>query len=151
MAAWAGALLARASPAGALLLAAGLALSSLSAWWLRRQAASLTALGALVVFAGVATVAGVRAERVGDNPLTGLAVQRAEVSLTARVSGDPVPLQGRFGPQVMVRLDVRRVVAEGHTRTVREPVVVFGDTSWRSSTAGCDRRGRGTPRFEPAG
>ena len=136
VAAWAGALLARASPAWALLLGAGLALASLSAWWLRRQAVSLTALGALVVFAGVATVAGVRAERVGDNPLTGLAIRRAEVSLTARVSGDPVPLQGRFGPQVMVRLDVRRVVAEGHTRTLREPVLVFGDTGWRALPLG---------------
>ena len=46
-----------------------------------------------------------------------LAVRRAEVSLTARVTGDPVPLQGRFGLQVMVRLDVRRVVAEGTPAT----------------------------------
>jgi competence protein ComEC len=135
-AAWAGALLATAFPVGALGLGALLALAGLSAWWLGRRGAALTTLGALVVFVAVATVAGVRAERVADNPLTGLALRRAEVSLTARVAGDPAPVQSRFGPQVLVRLDVRRVVAQGRAVTLREPVLVFGDGSWRAVPLG---------------
>jgi competence protein ComEC len=135
-AAWAGALLARASPT--LLVAVGAAAAAVAggAWWLRRPAAALTLLGVIVVSGAVTTVAAVRAQRVGDNPLTGLAVRRAEVLLTARVSGDPVPVQSRFGEQVMVRLAVRRVVTEGRTLALREPVLVFADRSWRTVPLG---------------
>ena len=59
------------------------------------------------MFASVATVAAVRAERVGDNPLTGLAAGRAAVTLTAR-SPATRAVQGRFGDQVLVRLAVTR-------------------------------------------
>ena len=135
-AAWAGALLARASPTLVVSIGAAAAIAGVGAWWLRRPVAALTILGVLVVFGAVTTVAAVRAQRVGDNPLTGLAVRRAEVTVTARVSGDPVPVQSRFAEQVMVRLAVRRVVAEGRTLTLREPVLVFGDRDWRGVPLG---------------
>jgi len=136
VAAWAGALLAGVSPASAVAVGALLIVVGLVAWWHRRTTAALTVVGVVVVFAAVATVAAVRAERVSDNPLTGLAVRRAEVTVTAQVAADPLPVQSRFGEQVMVRLSVRRVVAEGHVYTLREPVLVFGDGPWRSVPLG---------------
>src|SRR4051794_33665101 len=108
-AAWAGALLARVSPGWVVVVGGLLVVAGLVGWWRSRTTAAVTVVGVVVVFAAVATVASVRAARVSDNPLTGLAVRRAEVTLTARVAADPVPVHSRFGEQVMVRLSVRRV------------------------------------------
>ena len=87
-------------------------------------------MAALVVFVAVATVAGVRAVRLADNPLTRLAVERAEVTLDGTVTDDPRLIQGRFGDEALVRLVVTRVETGGGGLRLRQPVVVFGATDW---------------------
>ena len=112
--------------AGSLALAAGAA----ALWRWRGRRAGLTAVAALVVFASVATAAGVRAERVADNPLTLLATQRAEVTLDGTVTDDPRLIHGRFGDEALVRLAVTRVVGRDTVLRLRQPVVVFGPVGW---------------------
>ncbi len=103
---WLGALAATAwSPVAAFGAARCVAAVAVVLWRRRGRRAGLTAVAALVVFVAVATAAGVRAERVADNPLTRLAAERAEVALDGTVSDDPRLLQGRFGDEALVRLD----------------------------------------------
>ena len=60
-----------------------------------------------------------------------LARAGAAVEVTAVVSGDdPRPITGRFADQVVVRLDVRRVVGRGFAHDLRTPVLLIGGTSW---------------------
>ncbi len=128
---WLGALTATGStPLVALVVAAALTSCVAAVWRWRGRRAGPTALAALVVFGSVATAAGVRAERVADNPLTPLATQRAEVTLDGTVSGDPFLLHGRFGDQALVRVEVTGVTAADRRLRLRQPVVVLGATSW---------------------
>ena len=120
-------------------------------WRRRGRQAGLTAVAALVVFVAVATAAGVRAERVADNPLTRLAAERAEVTLDGNVSDDPRLLQGRFGDEALVRLTVTRLAAGGADVRLRQPVVVFAPTAWLSGPVGSDGPGDGAPLAEHAG
>jgi competence protein ComEC len=101
-----------------------------------RWGAALAALAGLVVFGAVATSAAVRTARVGDNPLSRLATVRASVTITGSVMDDPRPIQGRFGDEVLVRLRVTRVQSASGSYVLRQPVLVFGDTSWRSVALG---------------
>src|SRR5437762_9731972 len=107
---WAGAL-AGAGHGLFLPLAAGsalaLAAAALARW--RGRGAAFALLAGLVVYTAVATAAGVRYERVTHNLLTRLAETRAEVTLTGTVVDDPRRIQGRFGDEVLVRLQVRQV------------------------------------------
>ncbi len=91
---------------------------------------------ALVVFAAVATAAGVRTERVAHNPLTRLAEQRAEATLEGTVTDDPRSIQGRFGDEVLVRLTVTRATTSDTAYALREPVLVFGSMPWLSVPLG---------------
>jgi competence protein ComEC len=109
---------------GTLVLAAG----GVSRW--RGPRAGLAVIAGAVVFGAVATAAGVRDERVSHNPLTELARTRAAVTLTGVVGDDPRPIQGRFGVEVLVRLDVHEVDTNGRSVRLREPVLVFGRRSW---------------------
>ncbi len=128
---WLGALAATAwSPSGVFGAAGAGAAAAVLLWWRRGRQAGLTAVAALVVFVAVATAAGVRAERVADNPLTRLAAEHAEVALDGTVSDDPRLLQGRFGDEALVRLSVTRVAAGGTVVRLRQPVVVFAPTGW---------------------
>ena len=128
---WLGALAATAwSPVATVGAAGGGAAVAMVLWVRRGRQAGLTAVAALVVFVAVATAAGVRAERVADNPLTRLAAERAEVALDGNVSDDPRLLQGRFGDEALVRLTVTRVAAGGADVRLRQPVVVFAPTAW---------------------
>ncbi len=97
--------------------------------WHGRGAGLAFAAGAMV-FGAVATAAGVRYDRIAHNPLTELARTRAGVVLTGVVTDDPRSIQGRFGVEALVRLDVRRVEADGRVYSLREPVLVFGRPSW---------------------
>ncbi len=98
---------------------------------LRRGAGPALVVGAgLLVYVAVATAAGVRHERVTHNPLTELAQVRAGVVLTGTVVDDPREIQGAFGSEVLVRVQVRRVSTGGQLLALREPVLVFGRTSW---------------------
>src|SRR5262245_2217002 len=103
--------------------AGALTLVSILIWWLRGPGSGLALVAGVVVFVAVATAAGVRYDRVAHNPLTELARLRAGVVLTGRVADDPRAIQGRFGQQVLVRLDVREVEAAGRVFRLREPVL----------------------------
>ncbi len=128
---WAGAL-AGAGHGPGLPVATGALLVCIAAalWWCRGRRASLALAAGVVVFAAVATVAGVRAERVAHNPLSELARVRAGVLLTGVVSDDPRMVQGRFAQEVLVRVDVREVESEGRFVHLREPVLVFAGRPW---------------------
>lgn len=93
-------------------------------------------MGLLVVFGAVATSAAVRFERVTHNPVARLADAHAEATLTGTVVDDPRPIRGRFGPEVLVRIEVTRATASATTYQLREPVLVFGQPSWLSVPLG---------------
>jgi competence protein ComEC len=139
VAAWLGALLAAAPgplwPAGVAALAIG-GVAVAVALRRRGRVAALTVLAALLVGGATATSAGVRAARVSDNPLVALARADAAVTLAGTVVDDPRPVQGRFAPEVMVRLEVTRVRAGGTTVALREPVLVFGSRAWSATPLG---------------
>ena len=128
---WGGAL-AGAGHGLALPLAIGgvLAVGAATAWRRRGHGAGLALVAGLLVFGAVATAAGVRHERVTHNPLSRLAEVRASASLTGTVVDDPREIQGAFGEQLLVRIQVTRVSAGGRVLSLREPVLVFARTSW---------------------
>jgi competence protein ComEC len=120
--------------ASAVLLTAGLLMS-------RARRVSL-----VVVFlagAGAAAVTALRGGAVSVGPLPGLADQRAEVSMVARVAGDPVERAGSFAPFVLVRLTVREVTGRGSTTAVATPVLAIADASWSSLRLGQTIRASG--------
>jgi competence protein ComEC len=123
-------------------LAGGLALG-LSAFLAQRRRGSragVTVVGLLVVFGAVATSAEVRHDRVTHNPVARLAYAHGAATLTGTVVDDPRPIQGRFGPEVMVRLRATRVTSSSSTYTLREPVLVFAQPSWLSVPLGATVR-----------
>jgi competence protein ComEC len=150
VAARSGALLVRAPgpvwPAAAGVLAAG---GVVVAWRVFGRVAGRTALAAFLVAGAVATSAGVRAARVGDNPLAGLARADAGVTLVGTVVSDPRLVQGRFADEVMVRVEVSGVRTGATTFTLREPVLVFGSRSWATTSLGAVVEVSG--RLSPAG
>jgi competence protein ComEC len=107
-----------------------LALGAIGLWRWRGRGAGLALVAGVIVFGAVATAAGVRYERVAHNPLSELARLRAGVVLTGTVADDPRTIQGRFAEEVLVRLDVRQVEADGRAIRLREPVLIFGRGSW---------------------
>jgi competence protein ComEC len=73
---------------------------------------------------------------VADNPLTALARSDAAVTLSGTVVDDPRVIQGRFAQEVMVRLEVTRVVTGDSALALREPVLVFGSKAWSAAPLG---------------
>ena len=69
--------------------------------------------------------------------------QRAEVTLDGTVTDDPRLLHGRFGDEALVRLEVTAVTSRDRSLRLRQPVVVFGATSWLSVPLGAAVRVRG--------
>ena len=102
-----------------------------------------TLAGVLVVFAGVAAVATLRADQVAESPAAALAEDGAAVTLTGTVTSDPRVSRGRFGDVVITRLDVREVTGRGATYAVAVPVLVIGDEAWREVALGSDVRAGG--------
>jgi len=138
---WLGALTATTGSLAATLGAAGLGAAAAAVVWGRAgRRAGLTAVAALVVFVAVATAAGVRAQRVGANPLTRLAVVRAEVVVCGTVTDDPRRLQARFGDEALVRLSVTQVAWGAEVVRLRQPVVVFAPTTWLGVPLGASVR-----------
>jgi competence protein ComEC len=84
----------------------------------------------LLAAAGAAAVASLRGGAVTIGPVPGLAAQRAQVSVDARVVADPVQRTGSFAPFAIVRVTVQQVTGRGATTDVASPVVVIGDDSW---------------------
>ena len=140
---WLGALAATASPTVAVWGAVALTSCAVVVWRWHGRRTGLTATAALLVFVTVATAAGVRAERMSDNPLTRLAATRAEVTLDGTVTDDPRLLHGRFGDEALIRLEVTAVTSRDRSLRLRQPVVVFGATSWLSVPLGATVRVRG--------
>ena len=112
-------------------------------WRRHGRGAGLAFAAGAMVFGAVATAAGVRYDRIAHNPLTELARTRAGVVLTGVVTDDPRSIQGRFGVEALVRLDVRRVEADGRVYSLREPVLVFGRPSWLGVPLGASVRASG--------
>jgi competence protein ComEC len=138
LAAWAGALLVRWRPGvvGVIALVAAAPLLVAILWPGRRRAA-LTALAMLAVASGVGVVALVRSEAVRVGPVATAAQQRAVLTMTGTVAGDPRRIEGRFGDRVLVRVAVGR----------HQPVLVFGDDAWERVAIG--ERIRFTGRLAP--
>ncbi|MEO6511364.1 MAG: DNA internalization-related competence protein ComEC/Rec2 [Nocardioides sp.] len=121
LAAWAGSLLAGAPWVVGLTLLVPFLLLALGL----RQAA-WTAVGMVVVCSAVLGVALARERAIGDGPIADAARERALATLTGTVAADPRLVEGRFGPQVLVRVAVGR----------HQPVLVFGDTDWQRVAIG---------------
>ena len=148
VAAWLGALVAGAPGIAASMVTCAVgAMGTALVWWRHGRVAGMTALAAVLVCAAVATAAGVRVQRVADNPLAALARDDAFVSLAGTVVDDPRRIQGRFGEEVMVRIEVTMVRAGSVAYALRQPVLVFGTRSWLSAPLGAtvEVSGRLTP------
>ena len=136
-AAWAGALTAQV--VGGWWLAAvlaGLVGVLVGVWWRARRAVALTLTGLVVAGAAVAGVTAVRELAVTDGPVAALAAEGAAVSLEGSVVSDPRPVEGRFGDQVVVRLQVRSITGRGLTHELSTPVLVIGDGDWADAELG---------------
>src|SRR6478735_6046521 len=136
-AAWAGGLAAR-HPVAGLLAAAGTGLV-LALVVLRRRPGRLGALtvaAALVVAVAVACSGLVRQAQVRGNPVAALARDGAVVRVVGTVTTDPRPIEGRYGPQVLVGVEVHRVEGRGAAWRLAEPVLVIGREDWRGLRLG---------------
>jgi competence protein ComEC len=137
VAGWAGALLAGAPGAAWPLVGAALAMIGVPiVWWRRGRVAGMTALAALVMGGAVATSAGVRSQRLADNPISTLAREDAFASLVGTVVDDPRTIQGQFAHEVLVRIEVTSARSGATAYRLRQPVLVFGTRSWLSVPLG---------------
>ncbi len=144
-AAWAGGLAARHHPVAWLVAGAGSGLV-LAAVVLRGRlgrAGARTVAGALVVAVAVGCSGLVRQAQVRGNPVAALARDRAVVRVVGTVTSDPRPTEGRFGRQVMVRVEVHRVEGRGAAWRLATPVLVIGDERWRDLRLGDTLRASG--------
>ncbi|WP_232675934.1 ComEC/Rec2 family competence protein [Nocardioides sp. R-C-SC26] len=147
--AWGGALLALASVA---VTACAAAAGSLGiGWWIAhrlRRRLSVAPLVRAVVAAGVVTgavwvSATLRSDAVHSDPVARLADEGAAVSLVGTVTSDPRPVEGRFGPLIVVRLTVTLVQGRGQTFSLRSPVLVIGHEAWERVPLGAKVRATG--------
>ncbi len=93
----------------------------------------------LVCLLAAGAVGGAAATRVAVNRsgvVGSLAADRAAVTLTARVTGDPVLRTGRFGAFTLTRVTVTEVLGRGRSRSTRVPVLVIADESWAAVELG---------------
>ncbi len=145
--AWLAALLALRAPGWVLIVVVAAA-----ALWLlqrrRRGREVLSRVAWLVAALGVAASALLRSEAVGSSPVEQLAREGATVRGVLVVTSDPVLRRGRFADYVVVRARTEQVTARGQRRTVRVPVLVIGDASWRRVPLGA--RVAMTGRLQPA-
>ena len=133
--AWAAALLARAP--GAVLVATlcvtlvvVVTCSVRCPWW-RAGLVAATLVGLAVL-----TSALVRVEAVTAGPVARLAAERAGVEVVGVVSQDPRRIEGPYGEQAVVRLDVREIVGRGLRHRLSSPLLVLGDPRWASVPLG---------------
>src|SRR3954452_22474643 len=127
---WAGALAVLGLPAwtGWVLLALGFLLLVARR---RRRRPVVTLVACLLVAAAVGGVTALRVDALRHSRVATLAGERAVVTLTARVSSDPVLRDGRFGSYTLTRVTVTELTGRGrHVRT-HVPVLVIGEESWR--------------------
>ncbi len=136
-AAWAGALTAQVVGGWWLVGGlSGLAVLAVVVWCRAPRVVALTVTGVVVAAAAVAGVTALRELAVTESPVAALAEQGAAVSLEGSVVSDPRPVEGRFGDQVVVRLQVRSVTGRGLTHELSTPVLVIGDADWADAELG---------------
>lgn len=129
--AWAGALVGPfVVTGGRVVLLVALAVPALlvGAWAVRKRAP--TALALVLMITGAATVAGLHAARVSDNPVAALAARGAQVRVIATVTTDPKEVTGAHSTYQLRRAGVREVAGRGVVYRLRTPVVVLGGDAW---------------------
>jgi competence protein ComEC len=109
---------------------------------------ALTAAGVLLVGVAAACVGLVRQAQVARGPTAVLAGDGATVEVQGTVTSDPRQIRGRFGDQVLVRMEVRRLAGRGTSYDLAAPVLVIADPSWRHTPLGATVRASG--RLSPA-
>ncbi len=97
---------------------------------LRRGRPVVTGILCLVAAAAVGGALSARAEANRASAVGVLAREGAAVTVTGRVTSDPVLRAGRFGGYTLTRLDVGEVVGRGRVHHTGVPVLVIGDESW---------------------
>ena len=145
--AWSGGLAAFGLPAWTgLLLMSGVALALL----LRARSGRPVATGVtcLLAAAAVAGVSHARMEAHTGSAVALLAREGAAVTVTGRVTSDPVSRSGRFGGYTLTRLSVSDVVGRGRRHHTGVPVLVIGDRTWSAVRLGA--RVTVTGRLGPA-
>ncbi len=80
-------------------------------------------------------MAGARDARLDRGPVAGLAAEGAVVDGTLEITGDPRPVRGRFGDQVLVRARVITVRGRGRSWRERVPVVVLASAAGEAGDA----------------
>lgn len=90
----------------------------------------------IIVAGGSLAAAGLRSGAVRAGPVSALASAGASVTVTGRVTSDPVRKEGRFAPFVLVRLTLSQVMARGYVTAVRTPVLVIAGADWMSVSYG---------------
>lgn len=149
LAAWLGGLAGHLLPvgfSGAVVGLAGLCVLVLRARGAVR--AATTGAAALLVLGAVLVVTLLRQQQVENNPVADLARDRAAVTLVGTLTSDPRVLVGRFGEQVLVRLEVRSVTGRGVAQQLATPVLVIADPGWADVPLGSTIRASG--RLAPA-
>jgi competence protein ComEC len=100
-------------------------------------------LACLLAAGAVASVTLLRVEADRRGPVGRLAGQGAVVTVTGRVTTDPVLREGRFGSFVLARLSVSEIVGRGRRYETGVPVLVVADESWRRVELGSVVTGTG--------
>ncbi len=148
-AAWSGALIAQAVAGWPLVgVVAGVAVVLAGVWWGAERALALTLTGLVVTATAVAGATAARELAVTSGPVAALADVGAVVDLEGSVVSDPRRVTGRFGDQVVVRLEARSVTGRGRTHELSTPVLVVGGREWAEVGLGAVVRTSG--RLAPA-
>lgn len=153
-AAWLGGLAAHLLPGAGLRAVAGsvagLALAGGLAWARGRVArrTALTAAGVLLVAVVAAWVGLVRQAQLARGPVAALARDGAMVEVRGTVTSDPRQIRGRFGDQVLVRMEAHALTGRGASYDLAAPVLVIADPSWQRVPLGATVRTSG--RLSPA-
>jgi competence protein ComEC len=114
----------------------------------RRGRPVVTVLACLLAASAVGGVAALRVEANRGSAVAVLARDGAAVTVTARVSSDPVVRSGRFGIYTLTRINVTEVTGRGLRHRTRVPVLVIGDEGWAGVELGS--RVTATGRLGPA-
>lgn len=140
-AAWSGALLVLLLPARLAggIVAAVTAITVLGVLRRRIEVGWLAPVAALVAVAAVATL---HQASVAHSPVTGLAEQRAVVTLDLRVTSDARLVAGQFSDVQVVRGQVVGVETRGTAMRLRAPAVVLADPDWQAPALGSTARFR---------
>lgn len=111
---------------------------------LGRRTVAVLLLGAA---AGAVVTVG-HGDPLRHGPVSGLARERASVTVLMRVTDDPRPVAGRFEDLLLLHAQVLRVEGRGQGWAVRTPVLVMADPSWATVALGATVEARG--RLAPA-